>query len=65
MSNDSKIYYNQLTCLNVNAANDDDWYDFNNRRDTDFRVHLRLYDANGIGLSTTARVDFTLTRNNA
>ena len=58
-------YYNQLTCLNVNAANDDDWYDFNNRRDTDFRVHLRLYDANGIGLSTTARVDFTLTRNNA
>lgn len=58
-------YYNQLRCLDINAANEDDWYDFNNRRDTDFRVHLRLYDANGSGLSTTARVDFTLTRNNS
>ena len=58
-------YYNQLACLNTVAINPENWYDSNNRRDTDFRVHLKLYDANGSGLSTTARVDFTLTRYNS
>jgi len=56
-------YYNGLICLDVNVVSKRGWYEYERRTNTDFRVHLRLYDANGSGLRTTARVDFTLTRN--
>jgi hypothetical protein len=57
-------YNNQLICLDVNATNEANLYNYSNRVDTDVRVTLKLTDASGFGLSYETVETTTLTRTN-
>jgi hypothetical protein len=57
-------YNNQLICLDVNATNEANLYNYSNRVDTDVRVTLNLTDASGSGLSYETVETTTLTRTN-
>ena len=57
-------YNNQLICLDVNATNEANLYNYSNRVDTDVRVTLKLTDASGSGLSYETVETTTLTRTN-